>query len=281
VEYTKYMSTQIMAIINTSPDSFAGDGITVSDEEPLKNHIQTALDQGADLLDIGGQSTRPGAVIIDIEEEIRRVVPAVTIARQLTDKPISVDTFKPAVAEAALKAGATIVNDITGCADPAMIEFVKNSGCQVVIMHMRGTPETMSRLTDYPEGVVSAAKTFLFNQAEKLVEAGIKKENIILDPGIGFAKTASQSFELTHHIQEFTGKGYRVLYGASNKSFIGKALAVNGEPAPVVDRAVGTVVVQSLAMMGGVDIVRVHDVASAVQTRIVTEAITGSRKITL
>jgi dihydropteroate synthase len=275
------MSTRIMAIINTSPDSFSGDGIVPSDEEALRRHIQTALDQGADMLDIGGQSTRPGAVIIDIAEEIERVVPAIILAKQLTDKPISVDTFKPSVARAALAAGATIINDITGCREPEMVELVKTSGCQIVIMHMRGTPETMSGLTDYPEGVIATTKAFLFKQAEILIEAGVAKENIILDPGIGFAKTAGQSFELTRHIQEFTGQGYRVLYGASNKSFIGKALAINGEPAPVGDRAIGTVVVQSLAMMHGVDIVRVHDVAAAVQTRTIVEAITGSREITL
>jgi dihydropteroate synthase len=275
------MSVHIMAIINTSPDSFSGDGISADETDKLKTRIQTALDQGADMLDIGGQSTRPGAVIIDIEEEIKRVVPVIMLARQLTDRPISVDTFKPAVAEAALKAGATIINDITGCVDPKMIELVKNASCEVVIMHMRGMPETMSSLTDYPEGVVTATKTFLFDQAEKLIQAGVAKGNIILDPGIGFAKTAAQSFELTRHIKEFTGKGYRVLYGASNKSFIGKALAVNGEPAPVADRAIGTVVVQAHVMMNGVNIVRVHDVAAAFQTRTITEAIIGTREVTL
>jgi dihydropteroate synthase len=275
------MSTRIMAIINTSPDSFSGDGISSDETDKLKTRIQTALDQGADMLDIGGQSTRPGAVIIDIEEEIRRVVPAITLARQLTGKSISVDTFKPDVARAALKAGATIVNDITGCSDLRMIEVIKEFSCEVVIMHMRGTPQTMSSLTDYPDSVVVETKNFLFNQAEKLVEAGIKKEHIILDPGIGFAKTAMQSFELTKHLDEFIGQGYRVLYGASNKSFIGKALATGDYPAPVSDRAIGTVTVQSHAMMNSVDIVRVHDVAAAVQTRTIIESIMGTREITL
>jgi dihydropteroate synthase len=270
------MTIHIMAIINTSPDSFSGDGIEPSDEARLTQYIQTALDQGADILDIGGQSTRPGAVIIDIKEEIRRVVPTITLARRLTDKPISVDTFKPEVAKAALQAGATIVNDITGCKDPDMIALVKDSGCELVIMHMRGTPETMSSLTDYPNGVVAETKNFLLAHAEELVKVGIKKENIILDPGIGFAKTATQSFELTKHIDEFTGHGYRVLYGASNKSFIGKALATNDAPAPVSDRAAGTVVTQSYAMMHGANIIRVHDVLAAVQTRIIVKALEGT-----
>jgi dihydropteroate synthase len=275
------MSVKIMAIINTSLDSFSGDGISSDNEDELRRHIQKALDQGADMLDIGGQSTRPGAVTIDVDEEIRRVVPPITLARQLTDLPISVDTFKPVVAAAAMEAGATIINDITGCTDPKMVELVKSSGCKVVIMHMRGTPETMSSLTDYPEGVVSAVRTFLSAQAQILVGAGVAADSIILDPGIGFAKTADQSFELTRHIREFTNQGYRVLYGASSKSFIGKALAVGGRPALVSDRAVGTVVVQSLAMLSGVDIVRVHDVASAVQTRTITETILGVRKVNL
>jgi dihydropteroate synthase len=275
------MSVQIMAIINTSPDSFSGDGVSSDDEAALKKHIQTAIDAGADMLDIGGQSTRPGAVIIGINEEIGRVVPAITLARRMTDLPISVDTFKPAVAKAAVAAGATIVNDITGCQNPEMIDVVKTSGCQVVIMHMRGTPETMSSLTEYPDGVVAATKEFLFAQAEKLVQAGIEKSKIILDPGIGFAKTAAQSFELTNRINEFAGQGYRVLYGASNKSFLGKALAQNGEIAPVSQRAAATVAVQTYAIMHGADIIRVHDVAAAVQTRIIVESIQGTRVPTI
>ena len=135
------------------------------------------------------------------------------------------------------KAGATIINDITGCTDPKMIELVKTSGCKIVIMHMRGMPETVSTLTDYPEGVLSATRTFLSNQAKMLVDVGVSKENIILDPGIGFAKTADQSFELIRHIQEFTNRGYPV--------------------------------------------VRVHDVASAVQTRTITETILGVREVNL
>jgi dihydropteroate synthase len=274
------MSVKIMAIINTSPDSFSGDGVLVSDSKALEGHIQKAIDEGADILDIGGQSTRPGAEIIDIDEEINRVVPTITLARQLTNKPISVDTFKPKVAKAALKAGATIINDITGFQNPEMIEVVKNAGCQVVIMHMRGTPQTMSSLTDYPNGVVSETKHFLLTQTKKLIEAGVKKENIILDPGIGFAKTAMQSFELTKQLDEFADSGYRVLYGASNKSFLGKALGKNGEVAPVEERVTATAVVQSYAMMHGANILRVHDVKAAVQERTIVEALDG-KEITL
>lgn len=273
------MPIQIMAIINTSPDSFAGDGIASDSTLELTAHIQAAINEGADMLDIGGQSTRPGAVIITEPEEIRRIVPAIKIARGLTNMPISIDTFKPNVAKAALKAGATLINDITGCQNPEMIEVVKNADCPVIIMHSRGTPETMSGLVDYPAGVVTEVKNFLLAQAEKLQKAGVKKENIILDPGIGFAKTATQSFELTKNLDALTDTGYQVLYGASNKSFLGKALAQNGEVAPVTERAPATAVVQSYAMLHGADIVRVHDVKAAVQTRTIVEALNGKEVV--
>jgi len=269
------MSIQIMAIINTSPDSFSGDGVRADDTTMLRKYIQRAIDEGADILDIGGQSTRPGAEIIDEHEEINRVIPAITLARQLTNLPLSVDTFKPKVAKAALKAGASIINDITGFKNPEMIAAVKDAGCQVVIMHMRGTPQTMSSLTDYPNGVMEEVKTFLLAQAEKLKETGVKKENIILDPGIGFAKTAMQSFELTKQLDELSGHGYKILYGASNKSFLGKALAINDEVAPVEERAAATAVVQSYAMLHGADIIRVHDVKAAVQERTIIESLNG------
>lgn len=274
------MSTQIMAIINTSPDSFAGDGLNVEDTAALRLKLQAAIDAGADILDIGGQSTKPGAEIISEQQEIARVVPAITMARELTDKPISIDTFKPAVAKAAFAAGATIINDVTGLSDD-MVEFARQMQCEIVVMHMRGTPQTMSGLTDYPDGVVNEVKAFFEKRTADLIAAGIKPENIIVDPGIGFAKTASQSLELTRDLKQLVDLGFRVLYGASNKSFIGKTLARGGEVAPVEERAVGTVVAQTYALLAGAAIIRVHDVKAAVQTRMVIEAITGEREVKL
>lgn len=274
-------SAQIMAIINTSPDSFSGDGIAATNTDQLRSHIQTAIAHGADILDIGGQSTRPGAEIISEQEEIARIVPAMTLARLLTPTiPISIDTFKPAVAEAAFAAGATILNDITGFRDPAMIAFAKTTGCDIIVMHMRGTPQTMSTLTDYPNGVVAEVKAYFKKRTGELIAAGIMPEKIILDPGIGFAKTAAQSFELTAHLADLHALGFRLLYGASNKSFIGKALAQNNVIAPVEDRMVGTVAVQTAALLGGASILRVHDVAKAVQTRTIVEALQG-REVTI
>lgn len=272
------MPVQIMAIINTSPDSFSGDGIKVEDNVALHRRLQTALEQGADILDIGGQSTRPGAEIISEQAEIARVVPAVRAARKLSKTiPISVDTFKPNVAKAAFEAGATMLNDITGFGDERMVRFAAKAGCDIVVMHMRGTPQTMSRLTDYPRGVVHEVKAFFLERTKELQAAGIAPERIIIDPGIGFAKTAMQSFELTNHLADLRELGFRVLYGASNKSFIGKALAHSGEMAPVEDRAVGTVVVQTYALLQGIDIIRVHDVRAAAQTLTIVEALQGKR----
>jgi dihydropteroate synthase len=267
-----------MAIINTSPDSFSGDGVSVDDTSALRRKIQTALDEGADILDIGGQSTRPGAEIVDEQEEIARVVPAIVIAREISATiPISVDTFKPAVMQAAFAAGATILNDVTGLENKTLVRMAVKQQCEVVVMHMRGTPQTMADLTDYPEGVVSAVKSFFVERTNKLVASGIRPENIIIDPGIGFAKTATQSFELTRQLEELTELGFRVLYGASNKSFIGKALGGDEAPLPVSERATGTAVVQSYAMLHGASIVRVHDVKIAVQTRTIVEALLANK----
>lgn len=260
------MRTKIIAIINTSPDSFSGDGM--SSDALIEKRIEQAINEGADILDIGGQSTRPGAEIISEADEIARVVPAIRRARELTDMPISVDTFKPAVAEAALRAGATILNDIHGGEDQAMVELVKSHDADLVVMHSRGMPDTMSQLTDYPDGVVEAVMEFLKQRTDALIEAGVKPEKIIIDPGIGFAKTAAQSFELTKSLDRCMSLGFRVLYGASRKSFIGKALANEaGEPLPVEERLSATTATTTYACLQGVAIIRVHDVKAAVEAR--------------
>ncbi len=266
-----------MAIINTSPDSFSGDGLHPDDTDTIVKKLRLALDQGADILDIGGQSTRPGAEIIDAEQEIQRVVPVIKLARNLTDKPISVDTFKPEVANAALAAGATIINDIHAAEDPGMVAVAKTFACRIVIMHSRGTPKTMGRLTGYPKGVVKEVCAYLAERANALQTAGIAPKNIILDPGIGFAKTAAQSFELTGHLDEVVSLGYPVLYGASQKSFLGKALGTVNNPAPLADRHTATTVAESYAMLHGAAIIRTHDVKAAAQTRAITESLRQAR----
>lgn len=272
------MTAQIMAIINTSPDSFSGDGST--DETEITRHIQQALSEGADILDIGGQSTRPGATIITEQEEMVKTIPAIQIARSLTDKPISIDTFKPAVAEAALAAGATIINDIHGGENPEIIDITRRHGCEVVVMHSRGTPETMNGLTEYPDGVVNEVMGFLKNRAQKFIDAGVRPEKIIIDPGIGFAKTPRQSFELTQALGEFNSLGYRVLYGASRKSFLGKALAdKSGQPLAVDRRQHATTATTAYALLQDVAIIRVHDVRAAMEARRTIECVTNPAEV--
>ena len=265
-----------MAIINTSPDSFAGDGLPMNNEAALRAAISKALEEGADILDIGGQSTKPGAEIISATEEIDRVTPALRLAREMTSKPLSIDTYKPEVARAALGAGATMINDVRGAENPKIVEVARDAGCEIVIMHSRGEPKTMGSMTEYPKGVVTEVCEFLQRRAQELIEAGIAKENIIVDPGIGFAKTAAQSMELTRELEKVAALGYPVLYGASLKSFLGKTLDSEEKPAPLEERVAGTIVVQSYAMLHGAAIVRVHDVKSAVQTRTIVEALKNS-----
>jgi dihydropteroate synthase len=263
-----------MAIINTSPDSFSGDG--VSSESKIAERINQAVAEGADILDIGGQSTRPGAAMISEDEEIARIVPAIRIAREISELPISIDTFKPAVAEAALTAGATILNDIHGGQDAKIAEVAARHTAEVVVMHSRGTAETMSQLTDYPGGVVNEVMDFLKKQTDQFIAAGIPKDKLIIDPGIGFAKTAQQSFELTRALEEFKQLGFRVLYGASRKSFLGKALAdTAGEPLPASERLAATIVTTTYALLHGADVIRVHDVRAAVEARRIVACISN------
>ena len=266
-------STKIMAIINLSPDSFSGDGI--ANQKQLVERLKTAIAAGADILDIGGQSTRPGAEVIDAAEEIRRVVPAIQAAQWLIDLPISVDTFKAPVAAAALEHGATIINDIQGGSDADLVKLVAQAGAEIVVMHSRGTPQTMASLTDYPRGVIPELLDFFRERTEQLMAGfGIAREKIIIDPGIGFAKTAAQSFEVTQRLAELQSLGFPILYGASQKSFLGWALTTDpAQQAPVTERTTGTTTTTVFAMLQGADIIRVHDVKAAVQARRVLQCI--------
>lgn len=267
-----------MGILNTSPDSFNGDG--VSNEDELRARLRELIDDGADIIDIGGQSTRPGAEMISVEEELRRTISAIRLAHELTAMPISIDTFKPEVAKAALEAGARIINDVHGCADPKMIELLQTNGARIIVMHSRGDAKTMGSLTDYPNGVVREVVQFFKERTTELIQSGIAKERIIIDPGIGFAKTAAQNFELTRELAQITTLDFPVLYAASQKSFIGKALARDGEVAPLEDRTVGTIVTAAYAMQRGARLVRMHDVRLAVQARRIVEAIEQPETVT-
>lgn len=263
--------TQVMGILNVTPDSFSDGGLF----DALGSAIAQAtamVRQGADILDIGGESTRPGSTPVSEAEELERVLPVIRALRSdsfFDGTPISVDTMKSAVARAAIAAGADIVNDVSGgMADSQMLMTVAELGCPVVLMHMRGTPNTMQQMTDY-ENVAVEVRDALVVLVDRAVAAGVAKEKIAVDPGIGFAKTAGQSVVLLRELGLLRALGCPVLVGVSRKSFIG-AILDRRDPK---ERLWGTAAACSAAIGAGADILRVHDVAEMVDVRSVADAI--------
>jgi dihydropteroate synthase len=249
----------VMGVLNVTPDSFS-DGGRWADLDAAVAHGLALAREGADLVDVGGESTRPGAERVDPEEETRRVVPAI---RALTagGVAVSVDTTRAAVAEAALDAGASIVNDVSGgLADPAMAKVVAAAGVPWVLMHWRGHSRDMQALARYGD-VVADVRRELVRQVDVAVAAGVGPDNIVLDPGLGFAKTAEHNWTLLARLDELTALGFPVLVGASRKAFLGRLLAgPDGSPAPVGAREHATVATSVLAAVMGAWGVRVHEV---------------------
>jgi len=245
-----------MGVLNVTPDSFS-DGGRYLDAELAVAHGREMARQGADIVDVGGESSRPGAEPVSEREELRRVVPVIeALSPQVR---VSVDTVKRAVAEAALDAGATLVNDISASLWPVAAE----SGAGWVAMHMQGAPRTMQRDPHYHD-VVAEVHAFLRARAETALEAGVRE--VWVDPGIGFGKTASHNLALLHHLPELVAEGFPVLVGTSRKSFLGPLAAGPGpEPAGVADRFPGSIATATWAMLAGASMVRVHDVPSARQ----------------
>jgi dihydropteroate synthase len=263
--------TLVMGILNVTPDSFSGDG--VFDTDAAVARAWKFVEDGADILDIGGESTRPGSQPVPADEEMRRVLPVIErLIAQGFPLPISVDTYKPEVARKALEAGACIVNDIYGLRQPGMLELVAQFKPAVVIMHMQGTPQTMQLNPTYTDCVREISE-FLQGQAEKAIAAGLPKEKIIVDPGIGFGKTVEHNLEILRRLSEIKALGYPVLIGTSRKSFIGKVLGIE-VPA---ERIWGTAATVAVAIANGADIVRVHDVREMVQVARMTDAILGRK----
>jgi dihydropteroate synthase len=257
----------LMGIVNATPDSFS-DGGQFLDVDAAVAHALRLAEEGADLIDLGGESTRPGAPPVPAAEEARRVVPVVERLRARGFAlPISVDTFKPEVARAALAAGADLVNDVMGLADPALAAVVAEAKAPVVIMHMRGTPADMASRAVYGDVVADVARE-LEDALARAVAAGVERERIILDPGLGFAKSAEQSVELLARLPELRAIGRPLLVGPSRKSFIGK---ITG--APVAERLPGTLAAVSVAVLAGVEFLRVHEVAAARQAARVAAAV--------
>lgn len=258
--------TYIMGILNVTPDSFS-DGGQYFDLESAIAQGQKLVAEGADVLDIGGQSTRPGATIVPLAEELRRVIPVVKALAPIVNVPISIDTTRSVVAAEALAAGATWVNDVSGGTDdPELLPVVARSGATVVLMHRRGNPQTMQSLTDY-EDLVGEVHEFLARQRDKAQQLGITQ--IILDPGIGFAKNTEQNVTLLRELSRFRDLNCPLLVGPSRKSFIGHIL---NQPDPQ-QRVWGTAAACCAAIAHGADIVRVHDVAAIRQVVQVADAI--------
>jgi len=257
----------IMGILNVTPDSFSDGGRFFDVEDALKQGI-TLAEEGADIIDVGGESTRPGADPVDTTEEIRRVVPVIEALSETIATPISVDTMKAEVAAAAIDAGAAIVNDVSaGRFDPAMLPLVAARDVPVVLMHMLGEPRTMQAAPGYDD-VTGEIREFLRRRADVAREAGISPEKIVIDPGFGFGKTREHNLELLRNLDRFTDLGYAVMAGTSRKSFIGATLDL-----PVGERLEGTAATVALAVAGGAAIVRVHDVGPMGRVASMVEAV--------
>jgi dihydropteroate synthase len=249
----------VMGVLNVTPDSFWDGGRYAAPEAAIE-HARRMVDDGADIIDIGAESTRPGSNALDLETEIDRLTPVVSALDQILDVPISIDTRRAAVAGAMLDLGADMVNDVSGLAfDSEMARVVCDYGVPVVIMHMRGRPDDMQSHTDYVD-VVADVKRELAERVARAEQNGIAPDRIIIDPGIGFAKTAEQCVEIIARLDEFLDLGKPVLIGPSRKSFMGKILGLAPE-----DRLEATIACAVVAAVKGAAIVRVHDVASTVK----------------
>lgn len=265
--------TQLMGIINVTPDSFFAGSRKESEEEVLKT-ASRMIEDGADILDIGGLSTRPGSEPVDEEEELRRVVPAVkAIRREFPLIPISVDTYRAKVAKEALDAGADVINDISGLQfDPNLAKVAAEYKAPLVIMHIKGTPKDMQQNPSYEDVIREIAEYFL-ERMEFALSSGIRPENIILDPGIGFGKSYEHNLEILNRLKEFRSLKKPLLIGASRKTFIGKALG----GLPPEERLEGTLAVTALCALNGVEIVRVHDVKENKRVLDLVEAVKCQR----
>jgi dihydropteroate synthase len=258
--------TLVMGIVNMTDDSFSGDGLGGRLNAALRQ-AEGFLREGADILDVGAESTRPGSEPVPEEQELERLVPFVEALRQRTDCPLSVDTTKPAVARATVAAGADIINDVSGLRAEGMVEAAAEAGVPVVIMHMLGTPRDMQQDPQY-EDVVAEVSAFLRERAAVALAAGVQADRIIVDPGFGFGKTVQHNLELLRRLEEFAALGYPLLLGTSRKATLGKVLDL-----PVDERLMGTAATCAIGICKGAHILRVHDVREIVQVARMTDAV--------
>ena len=257
-----------MGVLNVTPDSFS-DGGQFNEIDSAILHVDKMLKNGADIIDIGGESTKPGSEPVSDSEELKRIVPIIkAIKNEYEDILISVDTYKSSVAKKALEAGADFVNDISGLTfDDEMVSLLAQRNIPVVIMHINGKPKTMQKNILYSD-LISDMKRFFVKQCEYAINSGIKENNIIIDPGIGFGKTFDHNFTLLKRLKEFEDLGFPILIGPSRKAFIGDVLNL-----PSNERVEGTIATIVAGILNGANIIRVHDVKEIKRATIVTEKI--------
>ena len=260
--------THIMGILNVTPDSFSDGGLFFDRTDAVDRALRM-VEEGADLIDIGGESTRPGAEAISVKEEIQRIVPVIEALAGKTGVPLSVDTCKAKVAEAAILAGASVINDISGLRfDPPMAGIAAKYKVPVIIMHIKGTPKSMQKNPVYTS-LIPEIKDYFHEGIEIARRAGVQDEMMILDPGIGFGKTVHHNLEIIRRLNEFAGFEKPVLLGHSRKSFIGKVLG----DLPVSERIEGSMAAAAIGIFNGANIVRVHDVRETVRVARIADAI--------
>ena len=264
--------TLVMGVLNVTPDSFSDGGQFLDVPKAIEHAVQMERD-GADLIDVGAESTRPGSQGVNLEEELKRILPVLNGLRGQIRIPISVDTRKAKVAEAAVASGAELINDVSGLKyDARLADVAAKHRVPLILMHMRGEPETMQKkpfARDVMRDVISGLK----GSVARVRKAGVAKSQIILDPGIGFGKSYQQNYELLRKLAQLTELGYPVVAGTSRKGFVGQTLARDGEPAPPEERMWGTAATVAASILQGAHIVRVHDVAEMVQVARVADCI--------
>jgi dihydropteroate synthase len=258
--------TKVMGVLNVTPDSFSDGGRFTDPEAAIRAGLKMA-NEGADFIDIGGESTRPGAAEVGEEEELRRVLPVIEGIKRESDVRVSVDTAKARVARRAIAAGADMVNDVSALADPAMLPLLREARVPVAVMHMRGTPRTMQQDTRYVD-LLSSVVGFLRRAAVRAAAAGIPDDKVLVDPGLGFGKSSSGNLEILRQLSTLRSLGRPILVGASRKSFIGAVLDL-----PAKQRVEGSLAVAALAVWEGAHVIRAHDVPATVRVVRMIEAI--------
>jgi dihydropteroate synthase len=269
--------TLVMGVLNVTPDSFSDGGKFFDAERAIEQAL--AMERaGADLLDIGGESTRPGSAGISAQEELARVLPVLQALRGRMKIPVSIDTQKPEVAEAALDAGAQIINDTSGLkSDVRLAEVAARRRVPLILMHMRGQPRTM-QVEGFARDVMKEVMRGLRNSVAAARNAGVEKSQIILDPGIGFGKSFAQNYELLEKLHQLAKLGYPLLVGTSRKGFLGATLAREGKPAPPEERIWGTAATVTASILNGAHIVRVHDINEMVQVARVADCLLDPKR---